>query len=492
MTSGNGKTEGTAMSPRAVIYVRISRDKEGAGLGVAEQERQCRTLAERSGYTVVGAAYVDNDVSAYSGKPRPGYQRMLADLAAGKAQRVVAWHTDRLHRSNTELEDYINVVEPRGIVTETVKAGPIDLATPTGRMVARQLCAIARYESEHRAERVSAARARQARQGKYGGGKRPYGFEPDGVTVRPAEAAVIIRVGYALLSGVSLRAIAADLRKDQTPTTDGRRWQTSTVRSVLLRPRNAGFMVHRPAKTPDRPRGIYSDEEIMATAPWAPILPEDAWRAIVAKLTDPDRTTTTGPAPKWLGSGIYQCPCGGVMRGSKATGNNRYPIYRCQERGKGHVRISAADADAYVRLVVIERLSRPDAVKLVTPASSGPSAAELYAQLAVHRERLEEIAADREADRITRSQYLLQTESRRAKISEVEEQIAATAQVSPLAPLIDAEDVARAWDALSLGERRAALRALMAVTIKPVGSGHRNVPARHRVHCHRSQPARAA
>ena len=48
---------------------------------------------------------------------------MLDLLRSGGADVVLVWHTDRLHRSNAELEDYINVVEPCEILTETVKAG---------------------------------------------------------------------------------------------------------------------------------------------------------------------------------------------------------------------------------------------------------------------------------------------------------------------------------------------------------------------------------
>ncbi len=103
------------MTKRAVIYVRISRDKRRGsldeGLGVQAQEEQCRELAARTGYRVV-RVFCDNDVSAYSGKPRPDYGKMLDLLLASGADVVLCWHTDRLHRSNAELEDYINVVEP--------------------------------------------------------------------------------------------------------------------------------------------------------------------------------------------------------------------------------------------------------------------------------------------------------------------------------------------------------------------------------------------
>lgn len=106
---------------RAVIYCRISQDRTGAGLGVDRQRIDCEALAERNGWDVV-EVYVDNDVSAYSGKKRKDYQRMLSDLEDGAATVVIVWHTDRLHRSPTELEKYIDLCEQRGVSTHTVQA----------------------------------------------------------------------------------------------------------------------------------------------------------------------------------------------------------------------------------------------------------------------------------------------------------------------------------------------------------------------------------
>jgi len=463
------------MAKRAVIYVRISRDKRRGsldeGLGVKDQEEQCRELATRLGYHVV-RVFCDNDVSAYSGKPRPEYGKLLELLRAGGADVVLCWHTDRLHRSNAELEDYINVVEPHEITTETVKAGLIDLNTPVGRMVARQLCTIARYESEHRAERVGMARERQARQGKFGGGRRPYGFEADGVTVIANEVAVIARMADAVMAGVPLRSIARDLRKLGIPTASGTQWTPTTVRDVLLRPRNAGFMVHRETT---RKRKVYTDDDIVGTAPWPAILDEEVWRSVVARLTDPDRrtNTATGPAPRWLGSGIYRCPCGSAMRVHKAGDHASRPVYRCQQTGKGHVSVPVAPMDELVARVVIEKLSRRDAADLIAVPAAGVDVAALRAELVTCRARLEEIATDYEDDKITRSQFLTRTDKRRAKLAAIEAQLAEATERSPLAPLIGADDVAAAWAALSLGEQRAVISALITVVVQPAGRGHR-------------------
>ena len=46
------------------IYVRISEDRAGAGLGVARQEQDCRELAARRGWDVHDV-YVDNDTEAF-------------------------------------------------------------------------------------------------------------------------------------------------------------------------------------------------------------------------------------------------------------------------------------------------------------------------------------------------------------------------------------------------------------------------------------------
>ncbi|MFI9355842.1 recombinase family protein [Streptomyces lydicus] len=137
------------MTTRAAIYIRISQDRGGAGLGIARQEEDCRTLCARKGWDVVDV-YPDNDVSAYSGAPRPKWQELLADINEGIVNAVVCWHVDRLTRSPRELEDVIDLADRHGLELATV-SGEIDLATPTGRMIARMLGAAARHEAEHKA-----------------------------------------------------------------------------------------------------------------------------------------------------------------------------------------------------------------------------------------------------------------------------------------------------------------------------------------------------
>jgi DNA invertase Pin-like site-specific DNA recombinase len=57
-------------------------------------------------------------------------------------------------RSMIELGEYALISEGHGVATYTVRASAIDLATPSGRIVARQLGAVARFEVEHASERI--------------------------------------------------------------------------------------------------------------------------------------------------------------------------------------------------------------------------------------------------------------------------------------------------------------------------------------------------
>jgi hypothetical protein len=91
-----------AVPAHAAICARISSDPAGAGLGVARQADDCHALCERLGWPVA-QVHRDNDVSAYSGRPRPQWRQPLADIDSRLVDAIVCWHVDRLTRSAREL-----------------------------------------------------------------------------------------------------------------------------------------------------------------------------------------------------------------------------------------------------------------------------------------------------------------------------------------------------------------------------------------------------
>ncbi|MFI5931284.1 recombinase family protein [Actinoplanes sp. NPDC051494] len=441
---------------RAAIYVRISRDRAGAGLGVQRQESDCRDLAATEGHEVVGL-YADNDLSAYSGKPRPEYLRLLGDIRAGLVDVVIAWHTDRLHRSPVELEDYISACEVRGLPTLTVKAGPLDLSTPSGRMVARQLGAVARYEVEHQIERAKRAKFQAATAGKWAGGQRPFGYEPDGVTIRAAEAEVVASVTEAILLGASLRAQAADLNRRGVTTSTGRTWTPTELRRVLVRPRNAGLREHQ--------------KKIVGEAQWPAIVAEEHWRAVSSILTDPARRTSWATNRKWMLSGVARCGvCGAPVRGDVLHSSRRStPSYTC--RANKCVLRNAKEVDQFVAALVVERLSRPDAAGLLQ-TESGPDLGALRAEGNALRQRLDDLAGLYAEGSIDARQLREGTTRIQIRSQLIDETIAEAGRRSVLAGVVDADDVAAAWEAIDDVDRRTSIvDALMAITIHRTKKG---------------------
>src|SRR5215203_5523253 len=170
---------------RAGVYLRQSRDRYGTGLAVARQREDCLRLCSEHGWEPV--EYVDNDVSAHDGRRRPAYERMLADIEAGHLGAVVVWDLDRLHRRPVELEHFIELADKQRVALATV-SGDTDLATDSGRLFARVKGAVARSEGERKSARQKRAAAQAAEMGKPHKGPRPFGYEPDGFTVRADEA----------------------------------------------------------------------------------------------------------------------------------------------------------------------------------------------------------------------------------------------------------------------------------------------------------------
>jgi|GEM_PF-2859361 len=190
---------------------------------------------------------------------------MRADLAGGIARRVLVWHTDRLHRRNAELESWIGeIAEPYRVTVHSVQAGPIDLATPSGQMVARQLGAVAQYESAIKAERIRAKMEQKADNGEWMGGPVPFGWRRIGtekgrgrLEIEPDEAELVAGGTRTLLDGASLRDIVREWEASGVKARHGQRtndhWHRRTVLGILKRWRNAGVHEHRGEPTPDRP-----------------------------------------------------------------------------------------------------------------------------------------------------------------------------------------------------------------------------------------------
>lgn len=440
------------MTRAAAVYVRISDDREGKALGVQRQEADCRALAERLALPGV-EVYADNDVSAFSGKVRPQYRRMLDDVRAGRVAAVLAYAPDRLYRRLADLAEFIDVVTAAGCAVQTVAAGEVDLSTAAGRTTAKLLGVIAEGESDRQGERIRRKLAERAAAGKPHGGQRPFGWEPDRMTIRESEATHLRWAVDAVLGGLPIRAVIRELDARGVTNTRGGRWTHSTLRGVLTKPRHAGIMA-----------------DGVSPSSWPAIITPEKHRALLRLVNDPARVMTPGRAGKLhLLSGQPCGVCGGPMRvgrsgsrSQKSYYSYRCPTNHCATRDKVRV-------EEFVLEVIAQRLRRDDVTALLAAdadenARAAREAAEASADAL--RLRLNEAADLFAAFSITGAQLATISAELREQLAAAQSAATPPAdRAAALGEVLQAPDRGDAFLAASVDRQRAILDLLAVVRI---------------------------
>jgi site-specific DNA recombinase len=450
----------------AAIYTRISEDREEdedghkAGLGVARQEADCRALAARLGWDV-GETFTDNDLSAYrrDGKrkapPRPEFDRLMSAVAAGQIEAVIVWHNDRLVREPRELEDVIEAFDTAGVTVQTVTAGLFDLSTPSGRMAARLHGSVARYESEHKAERIRRKMRELAEAGKIGGGgTRPYGYLGDRRTIHDEEAAIIRDLAARVLAGQPLRAVVRDLNGRKVPTVTGTEWSTVVVHRLLTSPRIAGWRQH--------------GRELVAKAEWPGIIDRPTLDRLRTLLLDPARRTTSGPQVRvyLLGGGMARCGlCGHPLRATpRADGTRRYGC-RPVPGGDGcrKIVVVAEPLEQMITAAVLDRLDSPQMLAAIEAHERQTAQAVDLDQMHADEEALEQASRDHYVERlIGRSEYLTARDALQTRIEVARVRLARTNGSGHARQMVGfGAKLRAAWETMTFDERRAVVTTII-------------------------------
>jgi len=490
--------------PAAVIYTRISRDRDGDGDGVERQEQECRAEAERLGFRVV-AVYSDNDISAFSGRRRPGYEAMCADLdRAGGPQRVLCRHVDRLYRRPIELEGWIDLVEKRGVLMHVTHGGEIALNTSGGRAQLRYMGVGARLESEIKSERLKSKHAQSRSRGWDQGGRVPFGWRrvpsPTGeraaLEVHPLQAE-LIRTGIEhILAGGTLREIARRWDASGCPPCRRESWTPESVRQILARRRNAGLLVHLETEFSPATGKKVRVETIVGPGTWPPIpgiTPEhiDEVRRIHAERSAEwfraERTMRwqrSGGRSLHLLSRIATCGVCGALIGT-GVNHSRNParpgvrVYRCagtRVRVSGCVTRPEEPVDTFVCSTVAKKLNRHGAklLALIAPERDAETIRGLQAQIERCQLKLKDLAHAWRAGSALMAAFAAEGEAVERDKEAAEQRLAGLVRHSAAATLLRAsERPGDAFLAAPVDVQRCVLRELVDITILPVGKGNR-------------------
>ena len=206
------------------LYCRISLEDGGdnESMSISNQKLMLRDFAEKNGMFQY-EYYVDD---GYTGRNfnRPSFQRMIADIEAGKIGCVITKDLSRLGRNYIEAGSYIEIFFPKHNVRYIAITDGVDSLTRQEMDITPFKNILNDMYSRDISKKVLAGRMTRSRQGKFCGGQPPLGLmrdpEDKGHLILDPETAPVIRKIYDMaLDGWGCMRIAKQLMDDKVPIT---------------------------------------------------------------------------------------------------------------------------------------------------------------------------------------------------------------------------------------------------------------------------------
>lgn len=338
-------------------------------------------------------------------------------------------------------------------------------------MVAGILGSVARGESERMGERVSRAKQQRAAQGRpAGGGRRPFGFLDDRITLHPEEAPALATAAARVATGQSTYAAECDrLNQAGITTTAGALWTIGSLRRACTTPRAAGYRAYKGT--------------IVRDAIWPPIVNRDHWHTLNT-MAEQRRRGGRPPSTTTLLRGLLEC--GRCSHRLYSTNG----VYRCVPnrtttgRACGSCQAQVDTLDAHVLDTIRGWLTTTD-LDDITAQPTGDHARTVRAQveleqLAQRRAAVTERFVDGRLSPVEYDQALEQLEGKRLAAEAV---LAGTPQ--PVAGLdgLTVDELRAALDG-PVDQVRSVVEALAAtpIVLAPAGRKGTPTPIAERVH----------
>ncbi|MHC9542465.1 MAG: recombinase family protein [Vulcanimicrobiota bacterium] len=213
---------------KVVGYARVSTEEQ-ASSGVSLQAQIEKLQAYASLYDLEIVEIIQDGGQSAKSLNRPGIQKALQMMRSGLTHGILVAKLDRLTRSiidlNTLISDYFSEKAKYQASLFSV-ADQVDTRSAGGRLVLNVLMSVAQWEREAIGERTKAALNYKKSQGiKLG--------RPEKMITDPGEAKTIYYLRELREQGLTYRAIADRLSKENVRTFRGGKWYASTVKNLI-------------------------------------------------------------------------------------------------------------------------------------------------------------------------------------------------------------------------------------------------------------------
>ena len=221
--------KGRTATKLCAVYTRKSSEEglEQDFNSLHAQREACEAFIrsqQGEGWRLVEAAYDDGGLSGGTIN-RPGLQRLLADIAAGRVQIVVVYKVDRLTRSLMDFAKIVELFDRHGASFVAVTQ-QFNTTTSMGRLTLNILLSFAQFEREVTGERIRDKIAASKRKGLWVGGPVPLGYRcfDKKLEIVPEEAEAVRTIFTLYLELGSIGALLAELdRRGIRTKVNGRR-----------------------------------------------------------------------------------------------------------------------------------------------------------------------------------------------------------------------------------------------------------------------------
>ncbi|MFD0169924.1 recombinase family protein [Streptomyces decoyicus] len=470
-----------------VAYARISADLAKDGHGVDDQHKVNDETASALGLKILHY-YTDNDLSAAkAGLVRPDFEAMLRTLKAGHLQDgqpvrgVIVVADDRLVRRVGDYERFVDALTYEDGRVYADAKGLKDLYNEDVESMGLFGVVIAKAEVRKIKRRTRRSHRRRAEEGIPVGGKRPFGWQDDKLTLEPEEAQYLAQAARDVIARKSLHSILAAWRQQGVRTVHGNEWQSRSLKLALWNPRLCGWRKHNGELVRDA-------DGVPVMGKWEAVITPKEWMAIDAIFsarTGPnfkaDGTVTDYRTPSHLLTGILRCGkpkedgqiCNAPLRVSTRPDLSGGYVYQCQSRSMGGCGGSArngAKVDEYVTEAVLAKLEERTAAKSQV-SSEWTGQAELDRLMAKQRKMLQAWQADQLSDEL----FFPENHKMESRVKELRKERTQHALQVQRASAVT-ENIREQWYSgkLDTSQKRALIReALHAVIVLPVGGGGR-------------------